>query len=153
VIRIDQKALTHLDDQRQSTPRQHRALTKLLGLTCKNVYKKGHENKVADALSRRSHDSSAELLDLSICAPTWLEEIIQEYLEDTKTKNLLAELTVSGSAGPFSLEQGIIQFKKRIWLHEPSKLKLKILKDAGAIGGDSGFAVTYHRVKRLFAWP
>jgi hypothetical protein len=79
-----------------------------------------------------------------------LEEIIHEYLEDTKTKKLLTELTVISLAGPFLMEQGIIQFKKRIWLHASSKLKMKILKalHASAIRGHSGFAVTYHIVKR-----
>lgn len=73
IIRTDQKALTHLDDQRLSTPWQHRALTKLLGLHYIIVYKKGHENKVADALSRHIGTSEHELQ--ATCEPTWLEEI------------------------------------------------------------------------------
>jgi hypothetical protein len=32
LIKTDQKALTHLDDQMLSTPWQHKALTRLLGL-------------------------------------------------------------------------------------------------------------------------
>jgi hypothetical protein len=40
----------HLDNQRLSTPWQHKALTKLLGLTYKIVYKQRYENKVVDAL-------------------------------------------------------------------------------------------------------
>jgi hypothetical protein len=39
----------HLDNQRLSTPWQHKALTKLLGLTYKIVYKQRYENKVVDA--------------------------------------------------------------------------------------------------------
>jgi hypothetical protein len=42
-IKTDQKGLIHLDDQRLQTPWQHKALTKLLGLNYKIVYKKGHE--------------------------------------------------------------------------------------------------------------
>jgi hypothetical protein len=52
VILTDQKSHTNLDDQRLSTPWQHNALTKLLGLNYKIVYKKEVDNKVADALSR-----------------------------------------------------------------------------------------------------
>ncbi|KAK1618500.1 hypothetical protein QYE76_024017 [Lolium multiflorum] len=154
IIKIDQKALTHLDDQSLSTPWQHRALTKLLGLHYKIQYKKGHENKVADALSRHVAVTAQEVLALSTCKPTWLEEIKAGYLQNDKTKRLLAELAVSEQAGPFSLKQGIIQFKGRIWLHSESPFKKKILQalHASAVGGHSGFAVTYHRIKNLFAW-
>jgi hypothetical protein len=56
IIHTDQRSLMHLDDKRLSTPWQHKALTKLLGLSYKIVYKKGVENKVADALSRHIHE-------------------------------------------------------------------------------------------------
>lgn len=37
LIKTDQKSLIHLDDQRLTTPWQHKALTKLLGLTYKII--------------------------------------------------------------------------------------------------------------------
>ena len=46
IILIDQKSLTNLDDQRPSTPWKHKALTKLMGLNYKIIYKKGVDNKV-----------------------------------------------------------------------------------------------------------
>jgi hypothetical protein len=52
IIRTDQRSLMHLDDKHLSKPWQHKALMKLLGLSYKIIYKKGVENKVADALSR-----------------------------------------------------------------------------------------------------
>lgn len=66
VVLIDQKSLTNLDDQRLSTPWQHKALTKLLGLNYKIVYKKGADNKVADALSRTTPTSSYDISALSM---------------------------------------------------------------------------------------
>jgi hypothetical protein len=51
IIKTDQKSLTHLDDQRLTTPWQHKALTKLTGLSFKLVYKQGKENIAVDALS------------------------------------------------------------------------------------------------------
>jgi hypothetical protein len=51
IISTDQRSLIHLDDKRLTTPWQHKALTKLLGLTYKIIYKKGVDNRVADALS------------------------------------------------------------------------------------------------------
>jgi hypothetical protein len=53
MIRTDHQSLTHLDDQRLSTPWQQKALTKLLGLQFRILYRQGSENRVADALSRR----------------------------------------------------------------------------------------------------
>lgn len=155
MIKTDQKALTHLDDQRLSTPWQHRALTKLLGLNYKIIYKKGHENKVADALSRQVHQPHEDLCAMSSCTPTWMEEIMEEYLKDKKVSKLVANLAVQGKVGSFTLQQGVIQFKDRIWLPSTSVVKHKILQalHSSATGGHSGFAVTYHRVKRLFAWP
>ena len=62
IILTDQQSLTHLDDQWLSTPWQHKALTKLMGLTYKIIYKKGCDNKVADALSRAQHSTSYQSL-------------------------------------------------------------------------------------------
>jgi hypothetical protein len=51
VIKTDQQSLTYLDDQRITTPWQQKALTKLMGLQFRIMYKQGIENKVVDALS------------------------------------------------------------------------------------------------------
>jgi hypothetical protein len=67
LIQTDQQSLTHLDDQRVSTPWQQKALTKLMGLRFRIMYKKGVENRVVDALSRRSdfgQDDSAMQLNV-----------------------------------------------------------------------------------------
>ena len=57
-IYTDQRSLTHLSDQRLNTPWQQRVFTKLLGLQYKIVYKRGSDNRAADALSRRPHVSA-----------------------------------------------------------------------------------------------
>lgn len=69
IILTDQKSLAHLDDQRLSTPWQHKALTKLIGLSYKILYKKGDDNKVTDALSRVHPDDTYEIAALSIIKP------------------------------------------------------------------------------------
>jgi len=73
-ILIDQKSLIHLDDQRLSTPIQHKALTKLMGLSYQIVYKKSIENKVVDALSRVSQAPSYDISAISIIRPLWLKK-------------------------------------------------------------------------------
>jgi len=58
IIYTDQHSLTQLNEQRLHTQWQQKIFTKLLGLQYKVVYKKGVENGVADALSRKSHHLS-----------------------------------------------------------------------------------------------
>lgn len=53
IMKTDQRSLVHLDDQRLTTLWQQKAMTKLLGLQYRLRYKKGVENRVADALSRK----------------------------------------------------------------------------------------------------
>jgi len=54
VIQTDHKSLTYLLDQKIHTPIQKKGLTKLLGLNYRIRYRKGKENKAANALSRRN---------------------------------------------------------------------------------------------------
>jgi hypothetical protein len=155
IIRTDQRSLAHLDDKRLTTPWQHKALTKLLGLTYKIVYKKGVENRVADALSRQIHEGTEELLAVSQCTPIWMERIVQGYLQDPAATTRLAQLSVVSPQGNYSLMKGIIHYKKRIWIGRNKHLQQDILQTlhSGPIGGHSGFHATYHRIKHLFAWP
>jgi hypothetical protein len=53
-IYTDHKSLSQLNEQRLHTVWQHKVFTKLLGLQYRVVYKKGAENRVADALSKIS---------------------------------------------------------------------------------------------------
>jgi hypothetical protein len=67
IIHTDQRSLVHLDDQRLATQWKQKALTKLLGLRYKICYKQGQNNRVTDALSRRTMD---QLIAVSVTQPT-----------------------------------------------------------------------------------
>ncbi|WVZ48794.1 LOW QUALITY PROTEIN: hypothetical protein U9M48_000203 [Paspalum notatum var. saurae] len=154
LIYTDQRSLTHLSDQRLNTPWQQRVFTKLLGLQYRVIYKPGNDNRVADALSRRSHNHG-ELHSLSVCSPAWMSEILLGYQADPATQTLLAKLAVLPDAVPhFTLQQGILRYKKRIWLGTNVGLQQKVLSALhdNPAGGHSGFPVTYRRMKQLFAW-
>lgn len=71
IILTDQHILIHLDDQKLTTPWQHKALTKLMGMTYKIIYKKGSDNRVADALSRLSNSPVYDLAAVSVIRPVW----------------------------------------------------------------------------------
>ena len=70
IIKTDQQSLVHLDDQRLSTPWQHKALTKLMGLRYRIVCNKGIENKAVDALSRIQPQHNLDILAISTAQPS-----------------------------------------------------------------------------------
>lgn len=114
IILTDQKSLTHLDDQRLTTAWQHKALTKLMGLNYKIVYKKGVDNKVADALSRLTPADTYDISAMSTVKPLWLQDIQSSYHSDPHSKKLLTELSVSSPQGQYTLKDGLIRYKDRI---------------------------------------
>lgn len=127
----------------------------MAGLQYKIIYKKGVENTAADALSRLPH-GPATCLALSQCTPTWLQELEYGYNQDPATKELLSQLSLhDGPMGPFTLHQGVIRHKGRLWLAGNSALQQKVLTAMHdtAIGGHSGVPVTYRKLKQFFYWP
>jgi hypothetical protein len=76
VVRTDQQSLKFLLEQKVGTPFQQKWITKLLGYDFVVEYKKGAENRVADALSRKEGwDEDGTLFLLSIPTAEWLEEL------------------------------------------------------------------------------
>lgn len=154
IIKTYQKSLINLADQRLHTPWQQKALTKLMGVNYKIVYKKGSGNTAADALSRRPHAES-QVLALSCAQPSWLEEIVQSYTADAKAQELLQQLSVQPDSKPnFQLLNGIVRYKGCIWVGNKSELHTKIYQafHATLLGGHSGFPVTNKRIHALFKW-
>lgn len=67
IVRIDQQSLKFLLEQKVGTPFQQKWITKLLGYDFTVEYKKGVNDRVADALSRREGwDLEVTLFFLSI---------------------------------------------------------------------------------------
>ena len=94
------------------------------------------------------------MLAIFSCTLTWQEMLKQGYEEDADTKQLVTELSVtSPNDKGFSLQDGMIKFQDRIWLGNNTLAQqhvMQALQNSG-IGGHSGFHVTYHRIKSLFA--
>jgi len=153
-IATDQRSLIHLGDQKLSDGLQHKAFIKLLGLNYRLIYKKGLDNRAADALSRKHHPE--QLYAISMSKPKWLEIIVEAYQKDPPTKQLLTELSLTQSNDKgFSLQDGLIKYKGKFWLgnhQEAHQAIFTALHDSG-LGGHSGIAATYNKIKALFAWP
>lgn len=156
IIRMDQKSLIHLDAQRLTTPWQKRAFTKLIGLQYKLTYRKGVENGAADALSRRVPTVGGELAVISSCTPAWLQEATEGYQQDSADRERLASLALGTNTDScYTLRDGVIRYKNRVWLGNNKHMQAKVLHalHSSALGGHSGFPVTYRQLKGLFAWP
>lgn len=155
VIYSDHRSLSHLTEQKLSTPWQQRMFSKLLGLQYRVVYKKGVENGAADALSRRPPASDDILFSLSSCKPQWLLQVVDSYTNDDQAQKLLAQLALhKSSTGPYTLHSGLLRYKGRVWIGADSRLQTTIVSSLhdSPMGGHSGFPVTYRRIKQLFAW-
>jgi hypothetical protein len=124
-------------------------MSKLLGYDFTIEYKKGKENKVADALSRVFEDPSlpeeATCFMLSFPTPTWLEELKQSYTTDPEAMLLLQR---------YVLQQGLISKNGRIFIVHSSSFKDKILHyiHSNPQAGHSGYLKTVQRAKADFFW-
>lgn len=150
-ILTDQKSLCSLTDQRIHKNWQQKALTKLMGLQYKIVYKKGVDNRVADALSRRPTEQ-LEVLVVSVVQPIWLQQIIDSYAHDSYALKLLQQLAIDpDSHKSFVLKEGVLRYKQCIWVGADANIQNKIITAFHA-SGHSGFLVTYKRILSLFRW-
>lgn len=153
VIKIDHQSLCHLQDQTLSTDMQRKAMAKLAGLQFTIQYKRGPENTVADALSRVGQHFQSNAI--SGCVPVWIQEVINSYAVDAKAQQLLLELAVvSPNSQGYTLSDGVIRYKQKIWVGACTTLQTKIISafHSSALGGHSGSQDTYQRIKKLFLW-
>jgi hypothetical protein len=110
VIRTDHKSLTHLDDQRLHTDWEQKALTKLMGLHYKVVYKNGNLNGAADVLSRKLVHSS-EVYAATTVQPTWLDKVVDSYDQDSFVQEKLQQMVVDPSSAPdYSFSDGLLRY-------------------------------------------
>ncbi|WVZ95473.1 hypothetical protein U9M48_041234 [Paspalum notatum var. saurae] len=153
-LQLGEFILAQRIEQRLHTPWQQKVFTKLLGLQYKVIYKKGVDNRVADALSRHSF-SAPECVAISVCEPQWITEITTSYVHDPHCSQLLTKLALNPAADPnFTLVNGVLRYKNRIWIGHVPELHTKVVKafHSSAVGGHSGIPVTLARLKQLFAW-
>jgi hypothetical protein len=111
------------------------------------VYKKGIENKAADAISRVHPQNNLEILAMfssnqSGCRLLWT--VIPSILKQPNCNRL----------DSFELKEGLIRYKGRVVIPLDLSLQTQIMQalHSSAIWGHSGFLVTYHRIKSIFLW-
>lgn len=76
-------------------------------------------------------------------------------MHDPEAKQLLTRLSVvSPDDKGFTLHEGVIKLKDRIWIgnHEEAKQAVLLALHSSGIDGHSGVTATYHKIRSLFAW-
>ena len=150
-VKTDHDSLKYFLEQRLLLEEKQKWVTKMLGYDFEIVYKKGKENIVANALSRKDKKDEALLCALSILQENWVVEAKEEWQNDVATSNLIQQIKSDpSSSDKFCLKGDSLWYKECLYLCENSTLKHKILKELheSLIGGHSGFLKTYHRVKQ-----
>jgi hypothetical protein len=78
---------------------------------------------------------------ISMVVPVWIQEVVNSYQHDSEATALLQRLVVmSPDEDGFTLSDGIIRYKNRIWVGPNSALQTKLISafHASALGGHSG---------------
>lgn len=78
---------------------------------------------MADALSRTAHADIQELAVVSVVQPTWLLDLQTAYSTNPKSSQLLQELTIKSPSGHYSLKDGIIYYKSRVWVGSSAEIQ------------------------------
>lgn len=158
IIRTDHRSLKYLLDQKATTSLQQKGMSRLLGMNYSIQYKKGKENVVADALSRRveyDKETETQLFAMTLSTPAWLQEISASYQGDTESLDLIALLSITPTAKPpYSLAKGVLKYKDKVVVGNEKELRIKLLQTFhdSAWGGHSGILGTYNRLKAIFFW-
>lgn len=140
--------MRHIQEQKLTEEVQHKLLIKLLGYKFTVEYRKGKENKVADALSRVKYAINA--LTSSAPIPAWITEVVKSYKDDTKCSELTAQLAIAPTGHPpYTLTSGVFRYKGKIVVGTNTDLRKSLLTSfhTSELGGHSGERATYHRLK------
>jgi hypothetical protein len=156
VVHTDQQSLKFLLEQKVGTPFQQKWISKLLGYDFIVEYKKGAENRVADALSRKEGwEDELSLSLLSIPTVGWIEDLKQQYVEDVELQQLLDKwLKHELDTRRYSFRDGLLLYKHKILLGKSPQLKNQVLHyvHSDPIVGHSGYDRTLQQAKRDFYW-
>jgi len=156
VVKTDQQSLKFLLEQKVGTLFQQKWITKLLGYDFVVEYKKGVENRVADALSRKEGwEEGLSLSLLPIPTASWVEDLKQQYTEDEELKQLMGKwLSNELDNRRYSLRDGLLLYKHKILLGGSPVLKSQVLQyvHSDPAAGHSGYDKTLQRARRDFYW-
>jgi hypothetical protein len=139
-------------DQRLSTIPQHHWVSKLLGFDFRVEFRPGRQNIVADALSRRDVERSADLCGISGPQFSLFEDLWQQMGSVEELSKLKASI-LAGTAEPhWNVVDELITFKGRVYVPTTSPTLPTILAAAHTVGHE-GIQKTLHRLRADFYVP
>jgi len=117
-IKTNHQSFKFMLEQKIGTPMQQRWVSKLLGYDFLVEYKKGQDNKVADALSRRFEEDEPVVQLSVISYPTleWLKELKDSYLTDAHMLEIMQKFHAGVLSPQFSLRDDILLYKERLYI-------------------------------------
>lgn len=125
-ILTDHRSLRHFLDQRVATPAQQKWVTKLMGYDYEVIYRSGHENKVADALSRQTENST--LTAISTPQSTLWNEICAIFNKDDALRALVRKCSDNVSFKPwYKVHDSLLFYKGRLVVPSAPDLRSQIL--------------------------
>jgi hypothetical protein len=127
-----------------------------LGFDFQVEYKKGVDNKVVDALSRREGwENEAALSSISLPVADWVENLKVQYHHDPDLRKLIQQWNSNKlDHKKYSMRQGMLLYKNRIHIGGALQLQLQVLQyvHCDPAAGHSGYERTMWRAQRDFYW-
>lgn len=158
IVYTDHATLQHFPTQPKLTRRQARWMELLQEYNFTFKYKKGSDNTVPDALSRRPDHH--ELNSLTVQLDTGIRQrLVEGYLTDPRLKPIYESCLEGSPPARYSLADNVLCLERDdtlvVCIPSKSDLRLSLLHDAhdSAIAGHFGFEKTYQHLHSRFYWP
>ena len=123
-VKTGHDSLKYFLEQRLSSEEKQKWVKKMLGYEFEIIYKKGKQNVVADALSRKDEDVEALLYAISIIQPDWIVEARYEWKNDQEIWTFIQKLQQDPSASnTFTWKDDLLWYQDHLYLGKISQLK------------------------------
>ncbi|GMI90769.1 hypothetical protein HRI_002746200 [Hibiscus trionum] len=154
-IKTDHQSLRFLTENQAVTPAQHKWVIKMMGYDFEVCYKKGINNTVADALSRRPGGVQLQNMVISSISTDFSKRIANSWEEDTKLKKIIEDLkNGSGKHSKYAWDGRQLKRKGKLVVGANADLRRELIEyfHASPIGGHSGAHATVKRLGALMYW-
>lgn len=100
----------YLQGQKLGTPLQQKWVSKLMGYDFIVKYKKGAENRVVDALSRKGKEEEGTLMLITFPTVDWIEKLKATYAIDQQIHTLNSLLQENKLSSDYELRASLLRY-------------------------------------------